>query len=144
MAKSDKSLIIGLSANVPNKNNISCLISMISCNGSCNFTNLDISKQDCTFKLNKKSQDLCVIITLSFNVDWQTIICNREVLVDNDLLKSTQKLINYNYFVWEAVLKYDQKSKFSLPLKALAPLRLYAFMWTIPSQYSYRLVWWKK
>ncbi len=59
--------------------------------------------------------------------EWQTITCNREALVNDALLKSNQKHINYDYFLDNKSSNMTIQSKVSLLSIALAPLRLYMF-----------------
>ncbi len=43
--------------------------------------------------------------------EWQTITCNREALVNDALLKNNQQHINYDYYVGQYILKYDNTIK---------------------------------
>ncbi len=55
------------------------------------------------------SQDMLLNVPLI--ADWQTITRNRETLVNDALLKNNQRRINYDYYIGQRVLKYDNTIK---------------------------------
>ncbi len=50
--------------------------------------------------------------------------CNREELVNNALLKNNQRRINYDYYIGQQVIKYDNMIKGKLTVKASGPFEI--------------------
>ncbi len=67
------------------------------------------------------SRSSCVSRDMLLNVpliaDWQVITRNREALVNDALLKNNQQCINYDYYIGQHVLKYDNTIKGKLAVK---------------------------
>ncbi len=63
-----------------------------------------------------------MLLNVPLIAELQTIACNREALVNKDLLKSNQQHINHDYFVGQLVLKYDQTMNRKITVKSLTPL----------------------
>ncbi len=80
-------------------------------------TVLKASPGDLTF-----TQDMLLNIPLI--ADWQIITLNREALVNKALLKNNQRLINYDYYVRQHVLKYDNTIKDKLAVKTSGPFEI--------------------
>ncbi len=55
---------------------------------------------------------------------WQAITCNREALVNNALLKNTQPHINYDYYIGQNILKYNNTIKGKLAVKTSCPFEI--------------------
>ncbi len=62
-----------------------------------------------------------MLLNLPFTVEWQTISHNREALVNNALMKTNQKCINYYYNVGQCILKFEQTIKGKLAIKTSIP-----------------------
>ncbi len=80
-------------------------------------TTLKASPQALTF-----SQ--CVLLNIPFIAEWQTICWIKEALVNNTLIKTNQRYINYDDFVGECVLKYDQIVKGKRAVKISGPFHI--------------------
>ncbi len=65
------------------------------------------------------SQDM--VPNVPFMAERQTISPTRETLVNNALMKTNQLCINYDYFVRQRVLKYDQTVKGKFVVKTSDP-----------------------
>ncbi len=65
-----------------------------------------------------------MLLNVPFIADWQTITCNRETLVKNVLLKNNQRHINYDHYIGQQVLKYDNTIKGKLTVKTSGPFEI--------------------
>ncbi len=65
-----------------------------------------------------------MLLNVPLIVDWQTITCNRETLVNDALLKNNQWCINYDYYIGQQVLKYDNTIKGKLTVKTSCPFEI--------------------
>ncbi len=74
--------------------------------------------------LEAKKISCDMILNVPLIADFQTITCNREVLVNDALLKSNQQYINKDYFVGQSVLKYDNTFKGKLTAKTSNPFEI--------------------
>ncbi len=68
------------------------------------------------------SQDMLLNIPLI--AEWQTITRNKEALVNDVLLKNNQQCINYDYYIGQCVLKYDNTIKEKLAIKTYGPFEI--------------------
>ncbi len=58
-----------------------------------------------------------MLLNVPLIADWQAITRNREALVNDMLLKNNQQRINYDYYIGQRVLKYDNTIKGKLTVK---------------------------
>ncbi len=58
-----------------------------------------------------------MLLNIPLIANWQTITHNREALVNDALLKNNQRCINYDYYIGQQVLKYDNTIKGNLSVK---------------------------
>ncbi len=65
-----------------------------------------------------------MLINVLLIVEWQTITCNREALVNNALLKNNQRCIYYDYYVGQHALQYDNTIKGKLAIKTSGPFEI--------------------
>ncbi len=65
-----------------------------------------------------------MLLNIPLIPELQTITCNRGVLVNNIFLKSYQQCINYDHFVGQQVLKYDNTIKGKLAVKTSSPFMM--------------------
>ncbi len=77
--------------------------------------------------LNASLGDFTFSHDMLLNVQWQTITCNREALVNDTLLKHNPRHINFDILFDNKSSSMTKQSKGNLPSKPLAPLKLYAF-----------------
>ncbi len=49
---------------------------------------------------------------------------NREALVNDALLKNNQQRINYDYYIGQCILKYDNSIKGTLAIKTSGPIEI--------------------
>ncbi len=65
-----------------------------------------------------------MLLDVPLIVEWQTITRNREAIVNNALLKNNQWHINYDYYIGQHVLKYDNTIKEKLAVKTSGPFEI--------------------
>ncbi len=65
-----------------------------------------------------------MLLTVPLIADWQTITRNRKTLVNNALLKYNQQHIDYDYYIGQHVLKYDNTIKGKLTVKTSGPFAI--------------------
>ncbi len=65
-----------------------------------------------------------MLLNVPLIADWQTITHNRETLINNMLLKNNQWRINYDYYIGQQVLKYDNTIKGKLAIKTSGPFEI--------------------
>ena len=65
-----------------------------------------------------------MLLNVPLIADWQTITRNREALVNDALLKNNQRRINYDYYIGQQVLKYDNTIKGKLTVKTSGPFEI--------------------
>ncbi len=65
-----------------------------------------------------------MLLNVPLIADWQAITHNREALVNNMLLKNNQWRINYDYYIGQRVLKYDNTIKGKLTVKTSGPFEI--------------------
>ena len=65
-----------------------------------------------------------MLLNVPLIADWQTITRNREALVNDALLKNNQRRINYDYYIGQQVLKYDNTIKGKLAVKTSGPFEI--------------------
>ena len=65
-----------------------------------------------------------MLLNVPLIADWQTITRNREALVNDALLKNNQRHINYDYYIGQQVLKYDNTIKGKLTVKTSGPFEI--------------------
>ncbi len=68
------------------------------------------------------SQDM--LLNVPLNTEWQTITQNREALVNDALLKNNHRHINYDYYIGQHVLKYDNTIKGKLAINTFGPFEI--------------------
>ncbi len=65
-----------------------------------------------------------MLLNVPLIADWQTITHNREALVNDALLKNNQQRINYDNYIGQQVLKYDNTIKGKLTVKTSSPFEI--------------------
>ncbi len=65
-----------------------------------------------------------MLINIPLIVEWQTITRNRETLVNDVHLKNNQRCINYDYYIVQHILKYDNTIKEKLAIKTSGPFEI--------------------
>ncbi len=65
-----------------------------------------------------------MLLNVPLIADWQTITRNREALVNDALLKNNQRRINYDHYIGQQVLKYDNTIKGKLTVKTSGPFEI--------------------
>ncbi len=65
-----------------------------------------------------------MLLNVPLIADWQTISCNGETLVNDALLKNNQRRINYDYYIGQQVLKYDNTINGKLTIKTSGPFEI--------------------
>ncbi len=91
-------------------------------------TTMHLMRATISMKLKESPGALAFSCDMLLNVpliaDWQIITLNREALVNKALLKNNQQLINYDYYVRQHVLKYDNTIKDKLAIKTSGPFEI--------------------
>ncbi len=65
-----------------------------------------------------------MLLNVPLVTEWQTITCNVEELVNDALLKNNQRRINYDFYVWQRVLKHYNTIKGKLAVKTSSPFEI--------------------
>ncbi len=65
-----------------------------------------------------------MLLNVPLIIEWQTITRNREALVNDALLKNNQQRINYDYYIGQCILKYDNTIKGKLTVKTSGPFEI--------------------
>ena len=65
-----------------------------------------------------------MLLNVPLIADWQAINNHREKLVNNSLLKSNKKRINYDYHVGKKILKYNSSIAGKLESKTTGPFEI--------------------
>ena len=65
-----------------------------------------------------------MLLNVPLIADWRAIQKHREQLVDKALLKSNKKRINYDYWVGQKILKYNNSIAGKLGSKTTGPFEI--------------------
>ncbi len=65
-----------------------------------------------------------MLLNVPLIAEWQTITRNRKALVNDANLKNNQWCINYDYYIGQHVLKYDNTIKGKLDVKTSVPFEI--------------------
>ncbi len=65
-----------------------------------------------------------MLLNVPLIAEWQTITRNRKALVNDANLKNNQWCINYDYYIGQHVLKYDNTIKGKLAVKTSGPFEI--------------------